>query len=63
MTVPIANDFAAIRARMQEIRAAEQPCATQPAERPATPAPLPDNRPHYADFYGWLMGGGLWTPG
>src|SRR3954451_2978199 len=59
-TTPIAEDFAAIRARLLAIRAAERSWVASPEEpRQAQPAPAAGP----ADFYGWLMGGGLWGAG
>lgn len=57
MTTPIAEDFAAIRARLAAIRAEER-------GRPAEPAPLaqPSVTPP-ADFYAWLTSGTLWAAG
>ncbi|WP_149537951.1 hypothetical protein [Siccirubricoccus phaeus] len=52
MTLPIAEDFAAIAARLREIEATERPEAA--AARPAVPA-------QYAGFYHWLTGGGAWA--
>jgi hypothetical protein len=57
----IVEDFAAIRARMLSIQAAERTAAPGPA---ATPLPAAQDRSATAppaDFYGWLMGGGLWS--
>ena len=57
MSTPIAEDFAAIRARMVAIREAECPGPAAPAsEEPPPPAGAGPS-----DFYAWLMGGGLWT--
>ncbi|SDE15117.1 NAD-glutamate dehydrogenase [Belnapia rosea] len=57
MTTPIAEDFPAIRARLEAIRAEEQRPAAEPERRaearPAQPV----------DFYSWLTGGTLWAPG
>ncbi|MFC7476969.1 hypothetical protein ACFQS7_21560 [Dankookia sp. GCM10030260] len=56
MHTPIAEDFAAIRARLLAIRNAERAWLTpQPLPEPAPAAP--------GDFYAWLMGGGLWATG
>ncbi|TCZ55386.1 hypothetical protein [Roseicella aquatilis] len=62
MVTPIAEDFAAIRARLMEIRAAEKPCAEPAAGQPG-PEPAPPVPAGPQDFYSWLMGGGLWAPG
>jgi hypothetical protein len=59
VTKPIAEDFAAIRARLLAIRAAERPGGAVPAEVP--PAPCASAGP--VDFYGWLMSGRLWAAG
>ncbi len=59
MTLPIAEDFAAIRARLEAIRAEERP--QRPADEPAREA-----GPHLAqpvDFYAWLTSGTLWAAG
>ncbi|MCO6416956.1 hypothetical protein JYK14_12410 [Siccirubricoccus sp. KC 17139] len=54
MTLPIAEDFAAIAARLRDIRAAEQPRTGA-----APPQAVPEQ---YAGFYHWLTGGGAWGP-
>ena len=59
MTASVVEDFAAIRARMLAIRAAESGEAPAPEAAPATPGTVPPANP--VDFYAWLMGGGLWT--
>lgn len=56
MSTPIAEDFAAIRARLDAIQAARNPAPAAPEAR--TPAPAAP-----VDFYGWLIGGGLWASG
>jgi hypothetical protein len=67
MTVSIADDFAAIRARLVELQAARRGAAGTASPDPAaaanTPGPVTGTQTQHADFYGWLMGGGLWTPG
>jgi hypothetical protein len=60
VTVPIADDFAAIRARLLDIQAAGRPATEPPA---ATHGRPPDSRPQYTDFYSWLMSGSPWSPG
>ncbi|MCB4824728.1 hypothetical protein [Roseicella aerolata] len=60
MSTPIAEDFAAIRARLEAIQAAERPVAVPEADAPPQASPAPSGA---ADFYGWLMGGGLWALG
>lgn len=57
MTMPIAEDFAAIRARLEAIHAEERGRAAEPA-----PAPQP-RRTQAVDFYSWLTGGNLWSVG
>jgi len=57
VSTPIAEDFAAIRARMVAIREAERLC--QQSEMLEEPAPPAAAGP--ADFYAWLMGGRLWS--
>ncbi|MDO9706744.1 hypothetical protein [Paracraurococcus lichenis] len=59
MTTPIAEDFAAIRARLEAIRAAECRVGAPPDDE-ATPPSTPGGP---GDFYMWLMGGGLWGSG
>ncbi|WP_431269834.1 hypothetical protein [Dankookia sp. P2] len=59
MHTPIAEDFAAIRARLLAIRAAERRWLAPP--EPAAPAKPEAAAP--GDFYAWLMGGGLWAGG
>src|SRR3954447_14826372 len=60
LSTPIAEDFAAIRARLLAIRAAERSWVSAPEEaRHVQTAPAAGP----ADFYGWLMGGGLWGMG
>ena len=57
MTTPIAEDFAAIRARLETIRSEER-------GRAAEPPPLV--QPHVTppvDFYAWLTSGSLWSAG
>lgn len=63
MNTPIADDFAAIRARLLAIREAER-------NGMQTPEPVPLAAPGTAasggapgDFYTWLVGGGLWASG
>ncbi|WP_043360781.1 hypothetical protein [Belnapia sp. F-4-1] len=57
MTTPIAEDFAAIRARLEAIR-------TEERGRAAEPAPLVQPRmTPPADFYAWLTSGSLWSVG
>lgn len=58
VTVPIAEDFAAIHARLLAIRDAERSwmVAPQPEPDPASPQ---EGAP--GDFYGWLIGGQLWS--
>jgi hypothetical protein len=57
VTTPIAEDFPAIRARLEAIRTEERRPITAPEQkaeaRPAQPV----------DFYSWLTGGSLWAPG
>jgi hypothetical protein len=59
LQTPIAEDFAAIRARLLAIRDAERGWMETPeparSPRPATSPP--------GDFYGWLMSGALWAGG
>ncbi|MBL6458141.1 hypothetical protein JMJ55_22645 [Belnapia sp. T6] len=57
MTTPIAEDFAAIRARLDAIRAEERPVAAGPA--PAAAPQAAGQQP--GDFYSWLVGGTLWS--
>jgi hypothetical protein len=52
VTTPIAEDFAAIRARLEAIYAEERGRAAEPAPQPRATQP--------ADFYAWLTGGNLW---
>jgi len=59
VTLLIAEDFAAIRARLEAIRSEGRP--QRPADEPARQA-----GPHPAqpvDFYGWLTSGTLWSAG
>jgi hypothetical protein len=58
----IVEDFAAIRARMLSIQAAERTAAPGPDATPQPAAPYRSATAPPADFYGWLMGGGLWSP-
>lgn len=58
----IVEDFAAIRARMRSIQAAERTAAPGPAATPPPAAPDSSATAPPVDFYGWLMGGGLWSP-
>jgi hypothetical protein len=59
LNTPIAEDFAAIHARLLAIRDAERGWMVTPEpDRPTRPAANPSG-----DFYGWLMGGGLWAGG
>jgi len=53
--MPIAEDFAAIRARLEAIRAEERGRAAEPASaaQPRQAQPV--------DFYAWLTGGSLWS--
>lgn len=57
MTTPIADDFAAIRARLEAIRTEERGRAAEPAPlvQPRTTPPV--------DFYAWLTSGSLWSVG
>ncbi len=57
VTTPIAEDFTAIRARLEAIRAQERDPAAEPA--PATGPRL--TQP--VDFYAWLTSGTLWSAG
>jgi hypothetical protein len=57
VTLPIAEDFAAIRARLEAIRAEERGRAAEPAQAAQSRQPQP------ADFYAWLTGGSLWSMG
>ena len=59
MHTPIAEDFAAIRARLLVIRDAERHWMVSP--EPAAPAETGPAAP--GDFYAWLMGGALWAGG
>jgi hypothetical protein len=59
VTVLIADDFATIHARLQDIETARRQTTGQPAE-PGLP---PDRRPQFADFHAWLTQNGHWTPG
>ena len=59
MSTPIAEDFAAIHARLLAIRDAERGWMVTP--EPAWPTRPADNPS--GDFYGWLMGGALWAGG
>ena len=55
MTTLIAEDFAAIRARLEAIHAEER-------GRPPEPAPLVQPRvTPPVDFYAWLTSGSLWS--
>ena len=54
MTPPIVEDFAAIRARLEAIRAAERPVPAGAAAPPAEPA---------RDVPAWLLRGRLWADG
>ncbi|MBK1660185.1 hypothetical protein [Paracraurococcus ruber] len=56
VSTPIAEDFAAIRARLDAIRAAEHPLAAAPDQDEAGNATPSEPQ----DFYFWLTGGGLW---
>jgi hypothetical protein len=59
LNTPIAEDFAAIHARLLAIRDAERGWMVTPEpDRPAGAAAGPPG-----DFYGWLMGGALWAGG
>ena len=55
MTKPIAEDFAAIRARLEAIHAEERGRAAEPA-----PLAQPQVTPP-VDFYAWLTSGTLWS--
>ena len=59
MATPIAEDFSAIRARLDAIRGVERhwlrPPETEEPPPPAQAAPV--------DFYAWLTGGGFWAQG
>ena len=57
MTTPIAEDFAAIRARLDAIRTEERGQAAEPA-----PLVQPRMTPP-TDFYAWLTSGSLWSVG
>jgi hypothetical protein len=59
VTTFIAEDFAAIRARLEAIRAEERP--QSPADGPAREAGPHPARP--ADFHTWLTSGTLWSVG
>jgi Tfp pilus assembly protein FimV len=59
VTTFIAEDFAAIRARLEAIRAEER--RPRPAEGPVREEAPHPARP--ADFYTWLTGGTLWSVG
>jgi hypothetical protein len=59
LSTPIAEDFAAIRARLLAIRAAERPWVVAPASPPQTET----EQDMAGDFYFWLMGGKLWASG
>jgi hypothetical protein len=65
VTLQIADDFAAIHARMQEIEATRRPAAgAAPAKPPAAvPASSSGGEAQYAEFYAWLKDTGRWTPG
>jgi hypothetical protein len=59
LNTPIAEDFAAIHARLLAIRDAERRWMVAPeAVQPSQPAAGPTG-----DFYGWLMSGGIWAGG
>jgi hypothetical protein len=59
VSTPIAEDFAAIRARLEAIQTARTPAPAARDDR--VPAPAGPSAP--VDFYGWLIGGGLWASG
>ena len=59
MTLPIAEDFAAIRARLEAIRTEER--RPRPVDGPAREAGPPEVQP--VDFYSWLTSGTLWSAG
>ncbi len=58
----IVDDIAAIHARMLSIEAAERTATPKPDMMPQLEAPDRPATAPPADFYGWLMGGGLWSP-
>jgi hypothetical protein len=58
VTMPIAEDFAAIRARLEAIRAEERGRNAEPAAPAAQP-----RQAQPVDFYTWLTGGSLWSFG